>query len=290
MPTSMTTGMPTSMPTSMTAQPAAVAAQQAPVAATIVPKSGLCTAIPDCKIIADATADKEKICCGAGAKSVYDCCKGKGFTSSPTMFNTTSPTTSTASPSQSPTNRPKRMCIENRACQADSVLLFSDTDRLCYFDESETLLFPKGSKFNSSGSCTVAVHKNMMCCPNNNGVFSTCCDTSAPTSTTTNAPSTTTAAPSITTKTPTPEPTAPTSGPTTKLAPELCGGNQQCIDDDEVFGDVCCPFNENGLSQATRDFMFKQKVPSRSCCPCNQKTGNEYEGNQYSYVCKDRLF
>merc|ERR1712021_308926 len=111
---------PTSMPSSMTAQPAAVAAPQEPVAAPAVPKSGKCTDIPDCKNIADSTSDKKKICCGEGAKVIYSCCQGKGFTLSPTTFNTTSPTIVTTSPTEAPTSYAKRLCIKNTKCQAQS--------------------------------------------------------------------------------------------------------------------------------------------------------------------------
>merc|ERR1711892_746342 len=277
--TDMPTDMPTGMPSSMTAQPAAVAAPQEPVAAPAVPKSGKCTDIPDCKNIADSTSDKKKICCGEGAKAIYSCCQGKGFTLSPTTFNTTSPTIMTTSPTGAPTVCAKRLCIQNTQCQVQSLALFSDTALNCYFDATNLALFPEGSKFNSSGRCTVAVHKNKLCCPDNANQQHSCCDsfTHSPThSPTPVGPTTGTDSPS-------------TASPTKTYASTQCGYHKACVDLGNVnLANFCCPYSADGLTEASINTLMARVAPnevlSNKCCPCNTNAGN-----RYGHVCKSKL-
>merc|ERR1712194_865094 len=115
----------------------------------------------------------------------------------------------TTSPTEAPTSYAKRLCIKNTKCQAQSEVLFSDTALNCYFDAANTALFPEGSKFNSSGKCTVAVHKNKLCCPDAADVQHSCCDTHAP-STSTNSPF--------------------TVSPTITYAANMCGYHKACFD------------------------------------------------------------
>jgi len=243
-----------------------------------VPKSGKCIDIPDCQNITDSTSDKEKICCGVGATVVYACCKGKGFTLSPTTFNTTSPTSMTHSPTIAPTVYAQRMCIDNYKCQIKSELLFSDKALDCYFDATETTLFPKGTTFNSTGRCTVAVHKNKLCCPDRFGIFNECCDTRSPSMTTSSPVS---ISPSTTTTTPT------SSSPTTTRAGNTCGAHQACVDLGKANdpASICCPYSAEGLTDGLISILMNRSPETLSdeCCPCNTDAGNKYK-----HVCKDK--
>jgi len=243
-----------------------------------VPKSGKCIDIPDCQNITDSTSDKEKVCCGVGATIIYPCCKGKGFTLSPTTFNTTSPTFMTTSPTIAPTVYAKRMCVYNKQCQVESKVLFSDKALDCYFDATALTLFPKGSTFNSSGKCTVAVHKNKLCCPDRFGAYNSCCETSAPSVKTTSPVS---SSPSVKTTSPV------SSSPTEFRAGDTCGAHQACVDLGKAnnLASICCPYSAEGLTDGSINILMNRSPETLSdkCCPCNTDAGNKYQ-----HVCKDK--